>query len=86
MQDLKFIELENGIDYYVLDEVYLKKNKYYILVNSKNKYDVVIRREENDYLVGLKDIVELKNVIAKLIRDKKDNPEIIKLVNRLKDF
>ena len=86
MQDLKFIELENGIDYYVLDEVYLKKNKYYILVNSENKYDVVIRREENDYLVGLKDIVELKNVIAKLIRDKKDNPEIIKLVNRLKDF
>ena len=86
MQDLKFIELENGIDYYVLDEVYLKKNKYYILVNSENKYDVVIRREENNYLVGLKDIVELKNVIAKLIRDKKDNPEIIKLVNRLKDF
>lgn len=86
MQDLKFIELENGIDYYVLDEVYFKKNKYYILVNSKNNYDVVIRKEENDYLVGLKDTEELKNVIGKLIKDKKDNPEILKLINEFKNI
>lgn len=86
MQDLKFIELENGIDYYVLDEVYFKKNKYYILVNPKNNYDVVIRKEENDYLVGLKDTKELKNVIGKLTKDKKDNPEILKLINEFKNI
>ena len=84
MQELKFIELENGIDYYVLDEIYFKKTKYYVLVNSKNNKDIVIRKEEKDYLVGLKNITELKNVITKLIKDKKDNPEIMKLVNKLK--
>ena len=46
MQELKFIELENGIDYYVLDEIYFKKTKYYVLVNSKNNKDIVIRKEE----------------------------------------
>ena len=83
MKELKFIKLENDKEYYVITEITLNDNKYYVLVNQDNNYDIVIRKDEKEYLVGLDDADELKSVLSKLIIDNKDNPDIIKLIDGL---
>lgn len=86
MKELKFIELEEGKEYFVISEVNLDNNKYYVLVNSNNNYDIVIKKEENEFLVGLDNMEELKSVIVKLAADNKNDKEVQKVLDMLKNI
>ena len=62
-QEIEYVVLENSIPYIVIGNKIINDIKYYILVNSKNSNDFVIRKLIYDELVGLDDEQEFDLVI-----------------------
>lgn len=43
-KELEIIQLDNGLEYIVLDEIHYKTNKYLFLANYSNPEDIMIRK------------------------------------------
>lgn len=46
-KELEIIQIENGSEYVVLDEVYFKNDRYLLLANYSNQEDIMIRKMTN---------------------------------------
>ena len=55
--EIETIELENGKLYAKVTEVVIDNIKYFFLVNSKDTYDYVIRKEVGEALEGAKGFI-----------------------------
>ncbi len=71
--EIETIELENGKLYAKVTEVVIDNIKYFFLVNSKDTYDYVIRKEVGEEIVGLDNNEEFEKVLRKLLEDNKIN-------------
>lgn len=69
--EIETIELENGKLYAKVTEVVIDNIKYFFLVNSKDTYDYVIRKEVGEEIVGLDNNEEFEKVLRKLLEDNK---------------
>lgn len=68
MEEVKTIVLEDGIKYFLLDELDIDNNKYYFLANMNDYKDIVIRKQEiedgKEYLVTLDSEEEVTKALA----------------------
>lgn len=68
MEEVKTIVLEDGLEYFLLDELEIDNNKYYFLANMQNHKDICVRKQEIDngeeYLVTLDSENEVAKVLA----------------------
>ena len=71
--EIETIELENGKLYAKVTEVVIDNIKYFFLVNSKDTYDYVIRKEVGEEIVGLDNNEEFEKVLRKILEDNKIN-------------
>lgn len=64
--------LEDGITYYIEEEIKMNNNTYYFLVNIENPKDSCFRKQEiengKEFLVTLDNMEELSKVLALLTK------------------
>ena len=67
MREVKTTILDNGREYFLVDETIINGVKYFYLANMKDSKDLCVRKEEIEdgvtYLSTLDDIDELMNAL-----------------------
>lgn len=66
------IVLEDGRQCVILNEFFVNDKKYLLLINKDDGSDFIIRKKNNNEIVGLDDEFEFENVIKKIINKEKD--------------
>jgi len=68
MKQVKTLVLEDGIEYFVIDEIEYKGDTYYYFANMNDEKDVCVRKKliENneEYITMLDSVEELQEVLA----------------------
>ena len=75
-KEYSVITLEDGIDYIIIDEIFLENNRFVYLSNINNKNDFCIRKiiikEGKEILNGLKDDSEFDTAMLLFSKKHKD--------------
>lgn len=70
MKEVKTIILDDGIEYYLADEVKIENDTYYFLTNMQDNKDLCVRKKEmvdgEEYLCTLDSIDELNKALTAL--------------------
>jgi len=76
MKEVKTIVLDNGREYFLVDETIINDVKYYYLANMNDSKDICVRKQEIEngvsYLATLDDIDELLKALE-AFRDKRQS-------------
>ncbi len=76
MEEVNTIVLENGIEYFLLDEINIDNNTYYYLVNTNDNKDICIRKKEiengEEYVATLDSDEEVAKALAYFAHKNKD--------------
>lgn len=68
MEEVKTIVLEDGLKYFLLDELEVDGTKYYVLANMNDYKDIVIRKQEfengEEFIATLDSEAEVTKVLA----------------------
>ena len=69
MIDIDYIELENGKNYDILDEITINNIKYLYLINENDTKDITIRKvDNNDNLLIIEDKKEYDKVMIEFMK------------------
>jgi len=71
MEKIEYITIEDGRECIVLKEFEHKGKDYVVLVNSMNRNDYILRKIENNKLIGLKDEQEFQEAFKTFLKDMK---------------
>jgi len=71
MEKIEYITIEDGRECIVLKEFEHKGKNYVVLVNSMNRNDYILRKIENNKLIGLKDEQEFQEAFKTFLKDMK---------------
>jgi len=71
MEKIEYIIIEDGRECIVLKEFEHKGKNYVVLVNSMNRNDYILRKIENNKLIGLKDEQEFQEAFKTFLKDMK---------------
>lgn len=68
MEEVKTIVLEDGIEYFLMDEIEIEGNTYYYLANINNNKDICVRKKEvengEEFIATLDSEAEVAKALA----------------------